>query len=193
MNKNLFALLILFCSLIAFPSCGDDDDTGIDEEWKAYNEQQIKDIDPEYNINSEYKKLMSISKNGSVYWKDIRHEKFFGEGIPEVDPTSAPPIFTDSVAIRYEGSYLNLDGTEYVFDSTEKDNHRIYRTRVSNNIDGFTTILQYMRIGDQREVYIPWQLGYKESGQYNGYTQVIKGYTTLRFKIYLMDIIREEK
>lgn len=191
MNKKLFALLILFCSLVTFSSCGNDDDnTGIDEEWKAYNEQQIKDIEN----NPEYKERKSLSKNGSVYWKDIRSDKFFGEDLPEVDDKSALAIFTDSIAIRYEGSFLKKDGTQYTFDTTEGDNNsRIVRGRVSGFIDGFTTMLQYMRVGDQVDFYIPYQLGYKEAGQYSGYTQIIPGYTTLRFKVYLIDIIRDEK
>ncbi len=197
MNKKLFALLILFCSLVTFFSCGNDDDnTGIDEEWKAYNEQQIKDIDPEYNIDSEYEKRKSISKNGSVYWKDIRADKFFeGDDIPDVDLNSAPPIFTDSVVIRYEGSYLNYDGTQQIFDSTEGENNRITRgARVNGFVDGFTTMLQYMRVGDQVDVYMPYQLGYKESPKYDSYGRIIiPAYTTLRFKICLLEIIRDEK
>lgn len=187
MNKKLFALIAFFCALPLFSSCGSDDDDEVDEAWKAYNEQKFKEI----ANDSEYKERKSLSQNGSVYWKDIRSENFFGNDVPAYDPNSKPPVFTDSVVVRYEGSFLKQDGTPYVFDSTEGDgNGKVMRTRVNGLIDGFTTMLQYMRIGEQVDVYIPYQLGYKEAGSYSGYVQTIPGYTTLRFKICLVDVIR---
>ena len=67
MNKKLFALIAIFCSLAFFISCStDNDNTVIDEEWKAYNEKQITDID-----KSVYQSRESESKNGTIYFKYI--------------------------------------------------------------------------------------------------------------------------
>ncbi len=76
------------------------------------------------------------------------------------------------------------------FDTTEgNDNARVYRGRVSDFVDGFSTMLQYMKKGEQAEVVIPYMLGYGALGKSSGATQIIPGFTTLRFKIYLLDII----
>jgi peptidylprolyl isomerase/FKBP-type peptidyl-prolyl cis-trans isomerase FklB len=52
-------------------------------------------------------------------------------------------------------------------------------------IDGFSTALQHMEVGDKWEVWIPWQLGYGAIGQ-----REIKAYSTLVFEIELVDIVR---
>jgi len=51
-------------------------------------------------------------------------------------------------------------------------------------VDGFSTALQRMQVGDKLEVWMPWKLAYGESGN-----STIKGYTTLVFEIELVDIL----
>jgi FKBP-type peptidyl-prolyl cis-trans isomerase len=163
----------------------DDNTSDIDEEWKAYNEQQVADV----SKNTDYQPRKSQSDNGSIYFKYI---DFFAETATKSTKITddGTPYFTDSVAIRYEGSFLLKDGTKYTFDTTEGDNNgRILRSRVSGFVDGFATMLQHMHKGDQVEVVIPYLLGYGTYGNYSGSVQTIPGYTTLRFKIYLLDII----
>jgi peptidylprolyl isomerase/FKBP-type peptidyl-prolyl cis-trans isomerase FklB len=55
---------------------------------------------------------------------------------------------------------------------------------VNGVVDGFSTALQHMQVGDKWEIWIPWKLGYGESGNNS-----IQGYTTLVFEIELVAIV----
>lgn len=188
MNKKIIALIVLLCAIVSFSSCVDnDDDSTVSEEWKAYNDKQVR----EASSNTEYTPRASISGNGSVYWKPITD--FIPGDEPSID---VYPIFTDSVSVRYEGWIYQLDGTKYTFDTTEGDYNGIPKKRYVNNtlfVDGFRTMLQYMKIDEQVEVCIPYLLGYGTTGSYSGSVQIIPGYTTLWFKIKLMNIYDDRK
>lgn len=182
MNKILFTLIALFFSVAVFTSCSTKDDTTIDEEWKALNDKQVREAAA---TTSGYVARASISNNGYVYWKSFKF-------IPEIKTSSSPkitqegtPYITDSVVVRYEGWYFLKDGTKHLFDTSEGEKNLPMRTRINSGlIDGFSTMLQYMRKGDQVQVCIPYQLAYGTGG-----TQGIPGYTTLWFNINLVDII----
>ena len=51
-------------------------------------------------------------------------------------------------------------------------------------VDGFSTALQHMKVGDKWEVWMPWRLAYGVTGKGN-----IPGYTTLVFEIELVEIV----
>lgn len=101
------------------------------------------------------------------------------------------PLFTDSVHVHYRGmlipSKTNVRG--FVFDSSWGGNTFDVRTaiparfRVNNVVDGFSTALQSMHIGDNWEVYIPYSLGYGGRRQGN-----IPAYSTLIFNIRIESI-----
>ncbi|WP_108821543.1 FKBP-type peptidyl-prolyl cis-trans isomerase [Dysgonomonas sp. Marseille-P4361] len=195
MNKNLFALAVLFCTLLVFGACSKDDDE-VDEEWKAYNEELARKA----AANPEYKSRASLSGNGSVYWKNT--DFFEKDETPSLKITeTGSPYSSDSVVARYEGWYYLEDGTKVVFDSTEKDNATTGRGfRISGMdasgtftgvIDGWITMLTNMKVGDAVEVCIPYRLAYGAAGKYDYYTgvQSIPGYTTLWFNIKLLKII----
>lgn len=186
MNRRILILAVLFGVLISFSSCvNDDDDSTVSQEWKTYNEQQVRNAS-----SSGYTARPSQSGNGSVYWKSITD--FVPGDEPSIDRF---PIFTDSVSVRYEGWFFRLDDTKYTFDSTEGDkNGMVLRTRVNGGlIDGFATMLQNMNIDEQAEVCIPYLLGYGTVGSYSSGVQIIPGYTTLWFKIKLLNIYDEKK
>lgn len=180
MNYKLFAFLVVLCSVF-FISCASDDSTnGIDEEWRSYNETIVIETGAK---TEEYKSLASLSGNGSVYWKSIT------DFIPQEKSTKVTqegtPYFTDSVVVRYTGWYLLKDGTKYTFDTTEGSYNGVPQTFVVGSlVDGFSTMLQHMRTGDQVEVCIPQRLGYGSSAQ-----SAIPAYTTLWFRIKLVKII----
>ncbi|NDV94627.1 hypothetical protein D0T84_06785 [Dysgonomonas sp. 521] len=191
MNKKLLALAVFLCTIMSFTACMNDkdDDDNVSDEWKTYNNKLVNEV----ASNSVYSARASMSGNGSVYWKSV--DDFIQDETSTASPStkiteSGTPYMTDSVAIRYEGWFYLLDGTKYTFDSTEGDKNGIpFRTRVNSGlVDGFVTMLQYMRKGDQVEVCIPYLLGYGTSGFYNSGVQVIPGYTTLWFRMKLMDI-----
>lgn len=185
MNKKIYALTAFFCLATLFISCGDDNTTTIDEEWKAMNEQIVNTVRAN---TAEYKPLASMSGNGSVYWKT------YNDFVPKVKSASLKitedktPYITDSVVCRYEGWFIKKDGTKYIFDSTET-NATPRGFWVNKVIDGWSTILQHMKEGEQIEMCVPYQLAYGTSGYYVGNTQIIPGYTTLWFRMKLIKII----
>lgn len=195
MNKKLFIIGLLISSFSLFYACTDNEDEyAVSQEWKDYNAKVFRETSPSFN--PAFKDLSSISNNGSVHFREI------DDFIPNTQSLKQPkittegtPYFTDSVSIRYEGFFYLLDGSKYIFDTTEGDNNsKVYNTRVNNLIDGMTTMLQYMTIDEQVEVCIPYRLGYKETGTGTaGTSSYIPGYTTLWFKIKLMNIYDDQK
>ena len=80
----------------------------------------------------------------------------------------------------------NLFKNKVVFDSTADRNNIPGKFIVGSDlIDGFSTALQHMEVGDKWEVWIPWQLGYGAVGRGD-----IKGYSTLVFEIELLEIVK---
>lgn len=183
MKKIVFFLTAIFMAIV-FASCGDQTVT-FDEQWKLDNEAQFARI----AANPEYTKLESQSKQGYIMYKQI-----------EAGTGEQRPYFTDYVktlhtkwfkndwskADTYTGEHGNVITNKIIFDSSANRNNIASTIVVSTEIDGFRTALQHMTVGDKWEVWIPWNLGYGETGDRNGN---IKGYTTLVFEIELVEIL----
>lgn len=212
MRKKLYLFpLVLVAVCISFASClnnDDDDEEDIDQEWKSLNDSRFAQIstDPDYGI------LTSQTGNGSIYWKKSTKITDSDASLSIRVTPGGKPEFTDTVVVRYEGWYLDKDGKEVIFDSTEgisvkselayyhgisatKDpNKKPIQMPVNNVIDGWITLLQDMTVGEERVVVIPQILGYGSAGStyqpVSGYSyQLIPGYTTLWFRIKLFKII----
>ncbi|MBD8349229.1 FKBP-type peptidyl-prolyl cis-trans isomerase [Dysgonomonas sp. HGC4] len=206
----LFPLFLLGFFMFTTTSClnsNNDNDVEIDEEWKALNETRFAKVASDDSFNA----LLSQSGNGKVYWQpstvitDGNSVRMTVEGRPE---------FTDTVVARYEGWYFDRDNKKIIFDSTEnpslisqinytyglsssvQPNYTRSQFTVNKVIDGWITLLQDMKVGDERVVCIPQELGYGSVD--NTYTpnvtgastfKIIPAYTTLWFRIKLYEII----
>ena len=175
-------LLLLFTlAALIFASCSKDDET--DTIWEDNNKAAFEKT----AALPEYKTIQSESKNGSIAYKVIKS----GEG--------KTPLFTDRVKILYTGWFKLVDWNKgdiftnengvkvtnkFIFDSTANRNDVPSIFRVSGVVDGFSTALQYMKVGDKWEVWMPYRLGYGERSQGN-----IPGFTTLVFEIELLEIL----
>ena len=176
--------IFLLCTLSAlvFASCSKDDET--DTIWKESNEAAFAKT----AASSGYNVIESESKMGSIAYRVIES----GEG--------ETPLFTDKVKVLYTGwykrvdwnkgdTYTNEDGikitNKVIFDSTadRADTPQVFE--VYSVVDGFSTALQHMKVGDKWEVWMPWKLGYGEIGSSNR----IPGHTTLVFEIELVDVL----
>lgn len=109
---------------------------------------------------------------------------------------SGCPLYTDSVRVNYLGRIISTDVTVApgtpgdVFDHSgltqdyasvfSPDFSRPSMFRVSNTVEGFTTALMRMHIGDLWRVYIPQQLGYGGNA-----VAGLPAYSTLIFDIQL--------
>ncbi|MGI6572537.1 MAG: FKBP-type peptidyl-prolyl cis-trans isomerase [Fermentimonas sp.] len=186
--KLRIPLFIVLCMLFSLAAC--DKDESKDDPWRLDNEAQFVKI----SANTDYTRLVSFSNRGYIMYKELEE----GDG--------ATPLFTDQVKVHYSGWYKydwekpdtysddkgNVITNKIIFDSTENRNNIPSTFSVNPNartgvgvIDGFSTALQHMQVGDKWEVWIPWGLGYGEKG----YGNSIPGYTTLVFEIKLIEIV----
>ena len=182
MNKKIYTLTtLLSLLLILFTSCGDSSDDGIDYEWKARNERIFDEAASTYTniLNSE-------SKDGFIRFNRVSESnsnlKMAQDGTIQ---------FSDSVTVRYEGWYINADGEKYIFDSTENNNKVPVTFGVKSVIDGWATMLQNMKEGEEVEMCIPYKLAYGSSGQTNSTSTsyTIPPYTTLFFYMKVTKVI----
>lgn len=194
----MFLPFYLFTFLL-LTSCSESDDA-VEEfvNWQETNEAYW---------NNLYTTTQQAVNNGDTSWKIIRsysledsvatsNTDYIIVNVLNEGTGSGCPIYTDSVRIRYSGRLLPStsypDG--YEFDTTNGDKTsdesnsgvaNMYLGYSSNGslVNGFATALQYMHIGDEWEVYIPWTLGYGTT-QSSGST--IPAYSVLRFKVQLL-------
>ena len=196
MNKNKFWFIsLLYAIMLGFASCAED--TPVEDPFANWAERNVEYLDSIARVarnhpageNWEiYKnfKINSSNIGGSMISPDQLHVydsvyvKVFtkGEGII--------PMSTDTVEVAYQGFLMNgdrFDGTYYgKFNPEVNDNFMKFNANAV--IDGWTTALIHMNVGTFAEVYIPYQMAYKESGS-NG----IPGYSVLKFELFLNDVI----
>lgn len=114
---------------------------------------------------------------------------------------SGSPLYTDSVRVNYIGRLISTDLEQplgslgEVFDHSgySKDPADVFNPTfavpatflVSNTVEGFTTALQHMRIGDLWRIYIPQELGYGSAA-----SAVLPAYSTLIFDVQLRSYYR---
>lgn len=174
--KKLLYLLIISTAILILPSCLSSQDEDFDN-WKEeniayYNEMADKKdadgipyfqrISPDWSPGSEI--LMRWHNDRSTTMGNLR------------------PMYNSTTDVVYyvqlyngtplDSSYLRI---------TPGDS--IYRSRPSQNIEGFAIALTQMHIGDSCTVIIPYQSGYGYSG-----TSRVNPYSTLVYQIKLKDI-----
>ena len=179
----------LFTLLPLFTSCSEE--ASEEEEfanWKERNDLYLTALaeDSMQQAGWQRFKKYSLDQNEEgavsdyVYVKEI--EK--GEG-------TESPLFTDSVRVVYQGRLIPSKSYSkgYVFDGTVYGTYSsktayTSRQKVSNLISGYTTALMHMHKGDYWRIYIPYELGYGESGS----GTKVPGYSVLIFDLTLLDI-----
>ncbi len=185
----------MLLSVMGLASCSENDDT--EEEypnWQVTNTKYFSNLKDsvsklvaagdtaEWNIykiwsQTDYK---AGDKSDSVI---IVHKLKNGTG-------SGCPIYTDSVRVHYGGKLLPSTSypSGYKFAQSYSTSLSDYdvttcipaKLAVSGVIDGFSTALQRMHIGDRWIVYMPYQLGYGTSGSTS-----IPGYSVLIYDMQL--------
>ncbi|ULB34024.1 MULTISPECIES: FKBP-type peptidyl-prolyl cis-trans isomerase [Proteiniphilum] len=178
--KMYSTIFIILSAAILFTSC--DKTETFDDKWKLDNEAQFALI----TNDARYKKINSQSGKGFIMQKEIES----GDG--------ATPYFTDRVEVLYTGWYKrdwsksdtykddkgNIIYNKVIFDSTANRNNIPSKFQIKELVDGFSTALQHMKVGDKWEIWIPWYMGYGEIS-----SGTIPAYTTLVFEIELVSIL----
>lgn len=190
MRKNFLIVFSLLLSLVMVTSCSESDGEEYEfENWQSRNESYYNDV---------YTMAKNAVAAGSGEWKVIRNwslDEMMGAKpennivvrVLESGTGTGCPMYTDSVQVHYIGRLMpSATYTEgLVFDRSyagtfNPNTAKPVKFAVRDLVDGFTTALQNMHIGDYWRVYIPSDLGYGESG-----SSSVPGYSVLVFDIYL--------
>ena len=185
MNRLLsyFFFGILLCSSVFIISCSEETEAeGEWDNWQARNDAVID----QWAANSSYRKIKTYTKDLSTTGKNC---DYIYVEVLESGSGMESPLYTDTVRVAYRGRLIPTKSyTEgYVFDQTFVGDFNWTTAGVSNfvtnaMIDGFSTALMNMHIGDYWRVYIPYQLGYGTTS-----TNAVQGYSNLVFEIAMYD------
>ena len=93
--------------------------------------------------------------------------------LSDISPTGARHLYND---VAFDSSYLRPDSVSLF--------------NVSEVVPGWTTALQYMRVGDSARIVLPYMQAYGVSGSSSG---SIPPYSTLVFNLKLVDIVDYER
>ncbi len=182
----MFAMTMGLCGL---SSCSEEN-TGEEEyaNWQARNELFLASIATDSMQNGGWERYKKYSLDQTTEGK--ASEYVYVKKIDHSGESTVMPNFTDSVRVIYQGRLLPSKSYSqgYVFDGTVNGEYsvkRAYTSRqlVSNMIDGYSTALQHMTVGDHWRIYIPSELGYGVSG-----STKIPGYSVLIFEVTLLDV-----
>lgn len=220
-NKKISLIAVLLGLLFISSACGDDNnDNEVSEEWKVYQRNlvtKVKEMKDESG-NKVYEEIKSVSYMGSIYVKDSEfitkgiEQGIFDKNEPNLNlfpktkatGTDRPNYDSDVVRVRYEGWYYTESDVKAIFNSTERNlSTGEWLNNVSNGVDfsvggvvdGFRTLLQNMKVGEEKIVCIPYQMGYGTESQYDSYTGAvtIPAYTTLFFDVKLLRNLTAEE
>uniref|UniRef100_A0AB33JF78 Peptidyl-prolyl cis-trans isomerase n=1 Tax=Prevotella sp. GTC17260 TaxID=3236796 RepID=A0AB33JF78_9BACT len=193
-----YIVLLLLAVVFGLTSCKEGDDNKVEEfpNWETTNTTYF---------NTIYQKAKEAAASGDTSWKVFKSYTFADNThndakdhivvkVQKAGTGTVSPLYTDSVRIHYQGRLLPStsysDG--YIFDQSWVSGYEYdLKTMVpikmltSDLVDGFSTALMHMHLGDRWTVYIPYQLGYGTSA-----TSAIPAYSTLVFDITLVGIYR---
>lgn len=196
MKKSIFWLMgLLFSVSLAVTSCEETDGV-VDPyfNWQERNELYIDSIARVANANlgnevGQWKAVHTYKFNPPINDLNPDVRDYVYCRILEKGTGTVKPLFTDTVDVHYRGKLIPLyDGSEVVFDQSYAGDLNgdiaVYASfQVNGLIEGWTTILQHMVVGDRWEIHVPYQLGYGIFGSGD-----IPGYSALVFDVQLDDI-----
>ena len=213
-NHCILACLMLVASVSLLSSCDDnlnkeEDNSEFTNQWKERNEAFFDSImtvacnevenakatyGNDWQNHCQWRVFLSYAKVGGK-----RTDSICARVISTIPQTSDKcPLYTDSVKINYMG---HLIPTKSYADGRVFDHSGIYENdsyvfspnysvpanfAVSNVVEGLTTALMHMHVGDRWMVYMPQELGYMSIS-----TGVIPSYSTLCFDIQLKGFYRK--
>ncbi len=186
----------LFLSLMIIPpcviSCSENDDSV--EEFPDWENQNVQYFDEIYqkavdNVEGNWKVIKNYTYDDTIA---VPNYGYIAVEVLQEGTGSGCPMFSDSVLVNYSGHLLPSTSYPegYVFDGNYQGDYNPLTAipaqfYVGDLVDGFSTALQYMHIGDVWRVYVPYQLGYGKAGYGS-----IPGYSTLIFDIALIAYFR---
>ena len=191
---NTLAALALMVLPMAMASCSDNTGESDDAEFANWRNRNA----------AFYDSLLAVARTDVAQAKAAHPDNW--QAYPPVvvrviESAATPgltPYYTDSVRVNYIGHLMPTKSYPKgrVFDHSgvyENESYVFsaqYSTptsfAVSNLVEGYTTALMHMQVGDRWLVYIPQQLGYGSSA-----SGVLLPYSTLCFDMQLKKVARK--
>lgn len=190
--KYILLTVILFPFMGMVSSCSEDSsEEGEFDNWQKKNETVLN----QWAANSSYRKILTYSKDVSTSVSYNNTDYIYVEVLETGDGTETP-LFTDTCRVAYRGHYIPTASYPegLIFDQNYIDEFDWYtagtsKFLVGGMVNGFTTALMNMHVGDRWRVHIPYMLGYGKSDYTaSSSSSTIPGYSNLVFEIALYDV-----
>ena len=176
-------LFTIHCSLFTVSCSEDESATEEYPNWQARNDATTE----QWAANSSYRKIRTYTQDDTATGSSA---DYIYVEVLETGSGTVSPFATDTVRVSYRGrlipSTTYTDG--YVFDQTYLGDFSWQTAGVASNttaggfMQGFSTAVMNMHIGDRWRVHIPYQLMYYASSS-NAYP----AYSNMTFDIALVD------
>ena len=174
-----FPFILILVVLIASLACTNDEQSTWDKytDWRNANNEWLVQMQGKKNADGTpyYQTVVPDWNPGSFVLIHYFNDRAETEG-------NLSPLYSSTVDTRY---FLHLyDGTPIdssVLCTTPAPG--VYRTRLTNVVQGWAIALSEMRCGDTAEVIVPYGVGYGSSE-----FGTLMPYSNLRFNIRLVDI-----
>lgn len=186
----LSLLAMVLSSALVSCSESNEEDTEFSD-WQTRNEQYF---------DQKYSEVKALVDAGNTEWKILRKWSYEGNvathsydhilvNVLKEGNGAGCPLSTDTVDVHYSGRLIPSESYSdgYVFDQSWTGEFNEETAKPSTFavtgtvVDGFSTLLQYMHIGDKWRVYIPYQLAYGKKVQGS-----VPAYSTLIFDVELV-------
>ena len=187
-------LLLLLAPLFCLTSCEESKEAGEYDNWDVRNRQYIDSIATVARTaeGGEWKIFLADGLDATKEWGN---EYYVYCNVLEEGAGTMSPLYTDSVAINYQGRLMPTSKNKagFLFDSSydgelNPDFDVPVKLPLSGTVIGFATALQHMVSGDRWRIYIPAGLGYG-SETFNG----IPGGSALVFDVNLVSFTGDEE
>ncbi|MFA6726766.1 MAG: FKBP-type peptidyl-prolyl cis-trans isomerase [Prevotella sp.] len=198
-----YSFSVLFVGLLIFASCSQDNGT-VDEyaNWRSRNDKAFSDTlayarnrifmgDPTWKVFGNWS-LYQQMQYGNTAFTPSRDDSIAVHVVQNGTGTTSL-YYSDGVRVHYAAYLINGHCFDCSWSGTKLDlNTAVPVTfNVNNVIDGLTTALMRMHIGDRWIVYIPYNLGYGTSSNgKSGSTSYIPACSMLKFDVTLQSYYR---
>lgn len=188
MNTKIYLLPLLLLAVL-FASCEETKEVSKYDNWRPRNQAFLDSLQNVYNTKPDHGGLKYFvpftDSNMKIYYKEI-----------DANSTGVRPVIPNVVSAFYRGTLYTGEKFDQNFTEEEPGPFASPTNFWVNPIDmlkppyiipvmGWIEALQNMRVGERWIVYLPWQMGYGESGK-----ESIPGYSVLIFDIQLQGIVK---
>ena len=176
MKKFFYTVFMAIVAITMLDSCLG---KSVEDEYKNWRES-----------NDEWYHRQATSGQYTVLtasWDPSAHALICWHNDTMLTRNNLKPLISSTVDVKYRLSLYDgtrVDSSYTSLSVTQSDS--IYRSLVSNNVEGWMIALTHMHVGDSCTVIIPYQQGYGSTKK----SDVLLPYSNLVFDMKLVDIYK---